>query len=125
MITLIFMPPNQKIQTQNVSLINPRRQEICDFLDSFNDFQKFCKVNPSTLLKSGWYMMQKEHKSLNPDWMAQSAHSFREIHYGIGNNKKIPDIFFGTECHHPSFSFLYCNLKPIDIKLIPFTKIKI
>ncbi len=33
--------------------------------------------------------MQKENRLQNLDWMAQSAHSFREIHYGITESKSI------------------------------------
>lgn len=80
-------PQNGKGYSVNIDTRNPRRDEICDFLDSFNDLEKFCEVKPSTLLKGGWYAMLRENRLQNLDWMAQSAHSFREIHYGILDSK--------------------------------------
>ena len=82
-------PQNNKGYSVNLNTGNPRRDEICDFLDSFNDLEKFCEVRPSILLKGGWYAMQKENRLQNLDWMAQSADSFREIHYGITESKSI------------------------------------
>jgi hypothetical protein len=58
-------------------------------LDSFNDLEKFSEAKPSTLLKGAWHTMQKENRLKNPDWMAQSAHSFREIHYGLGDDRRL------------------------------------
>ena len=73
----------------NIGVGNPRRDEVCDFLDSFNDLENFSTVKPSTLLKGGGFAMLSENRITNPDWMAQSAHSFREIHYGFTDNRKI------------------------------------
>lgn len=73
----------------SIGVDNPRRDEVCDFLDSFNDLENFSTVKPSTLLKGGWHALSQENRLVNPDWMAQSAHSFREIHYGLTDNRKI------------------------------------
>ncbi len=73
----------------NSDLNDPRRNEICGFLDSLNKEQKFCSTDPSLLLRSGWFAIRKENRILNPDWMAQSAHSFREIHYGMIDTRTV------------------------------------
>ncbi|MEK7144422.1 MAG: hypothetical protein AAB794_00985 [Patescibacteria group bacterium] len=84
-----LLPKDDKGYSVNLDVNNPRRDEICDFLDSFNALEKFCEVRPSILLKGGWYAMQRENRIQNLDWMAQSAHSFREIHYGILDSKTL------------------------------------
>ena len=80
---------NSKGYSVNLDPSNPKRDEICEFLDAFNDLEKFCEVKPSVLLKGAWYTMQKENRTLNLDWMAQSGHSFREIHYGLTDTKTL------------------------------------
>jgi len=82
-------PINGEGYSANLGVGNPRRDEVCAFLDSFNDLENFSVVKPSTLLKGGWHALQRESRFINPDWMAQSAHSFREIHYGLADNKNI------------------------------------
>lgn len=82
-------PQNSKGYSTSLGVTNPRRNEICDFLNSFNDLERFSEAKPSILLKGGWFAMQKENRLGNQDWMAQSAHSFREIHYGLSDNKAI------------------------------------
>lgn len=82
-------PQNGNGYSTNLGVTNPRRDEICNFLDSFNDLEKFSEAKPSTLLNGAWHAMQKENQQKNPDWMAQSAHSFREIHYALTDNKTI------------------------------------
>jgi len=92
----------------NVSPNQSRRDEICDFMDAFNDVEKFCqRTKPSTLLKGGWAAMQKGFRIQNPDWMAQSAHSFREIHYQYIDSKS-------------NFSFLKRITIPILVRLFKY-----
>src|SRR3989344_8111062 len=92
----------------NVSPNQSRLDEICDFMDAFNDVEKFCqRTKPSTLLKGGWAAMQKGFRIQNPDWMAQSAHSFREIHYQYIDSKS-------------NFSFLKRITIPILVRLFKY-----
>lgn len=87
--TNVMSNPESGGFSSNLGVGNPRRDEVCAFLDSFNDLESFSTVKPSSLLKGGWHAMLRENRVANPDWMAQSAHSFREIHYGLTDNRKI------------------------------------
>lgn len=80
-------PQNSGGFSTNLGVGNPRRDEVCDFSDSFNDIEHFSAVKPSILLRGGWHALSDESRLANPDWMAQSAHSFREIHYGFADSK--------------------------------------
>lgn len=82
-------PQNGKGFSTNLGVGNPRRDEVSDFLDSSNDLESFSTVKPSILLKGGWHALLREHRLTNPDWMAQSAHSFREIYYGFTDNRTV------------------------------------
>lgn len=63
----------------------PRKNEVCRRLD---DFYKSTRVQkkalPSSMFLGALYVMQKESKENNPDWMSQAAHSLREIFYKLG-----------------------------------------
>jgi len=62
-----------------------KQDELCRRLDSFYEYLN-PKLNfrPSVLLRGAWNTIQ--HKE-NPDWMAQSAHSLREVIYPIWSDR--------------------------------------
>lgn len=67
----------------------PRKEEICRRLDEFYRLSGIQKdVLPSSLFEGALYAMRKEHRENNPDWMAQVAHSLREIFYNLGLDYK-------------------------------------
>lgn len=59
--------------------LDPKRQDLLKFIDAWNSSVRFCKAKPSNLLKGAWFVI--ENRKSNPDWIAQSAHSLRELHY--------------------------------------------
>ena len=78
----------------NVKLTEPvvltdRQKWICQHLDTLNQIQQFCpNASPSELFRGALFALKSEGASLNPDRIAQSAHSLREIMYGVGFTKK-------------------------------------
>lgn len=66
-------------------VLNDRQKWLCRHLDTLNQAQNFCPgINPSFLYESALSTQQQSNRSISKDWMAQSAHSIREITYGIG-----------------------------------------
>ncbi len=78
---------------RNVPLVlTDRQKRLCRHLDALNRIENFCpNASPSELFRSALYLTQTSNKVLNPDWMAQAAHSLREIMYNIGSIKKSTD----------------------------------
>lgn len=67
--------------------LEPHQEWICNYLDRLNEKEKMCPegVSPSDLIKGALVVVFD--KNTNPDWMAQAAHSYREILYGLGGKK--------------------------------------
>lgn len=58
----------------------PGQERIGGYLDGLNAILKLYAVKPSTFLDGATFLCSPYIKH-NPDWIAQSAHSFREIGY--------------------------------------------
>lgn len=70
-------------------VLTDRQKWICQHLDTLNQIQQFCpNASPSELFRGALFALKSEGASLNPDRIAQSAHSLREIMYGVGFTKK-------------------------------------
>ncbi len=75
------------------------KKELCNRLDDFYDSSGIQPdVPPSFLYRGAISLMLKEGKKENPDWMAQVAHSLREILYQFdgGNKRKVALEKFGS-----------------------------
>ena len=83
--------------------LEPHQEWICNYLNRLNEKQKICSdgVLPSDLIKGA--LAASFNSEFNPDWMAQSAHSYREILYGLGGARD-NGIFFKFK--YIIFSFL-------------------
>src|SRR3989344_282933 len=68
-----------KINIDLPNKLEPHHEWICNYLDRLNEKEKICPdgVFPSDLIKGALATIR--NKNVNPDWMAQAAHSFREI----------------------------------------------
>ena len=68
----------------------PRKDEVCKRLDEFYKSSGVQKdILPSSLFEGALYAMRRGYRDNNPDWMAQVAHSLREILYQFRTvNKK-------------------------------------
>lgn len=70
----------------DINILDKNQENLSRNLDALNDIYFFCKnKKPSDLYKGAIFAMNNQN---NPDWMAQSAHSLRDIIYGIQGNKK-------------------------------------
>lgn len=67
--------------------LDPDQEWICNYLDRLNEKQKICRdgLLPSYLIRGA--IAVARNRDFNPDWMAQAAHSYREIIYGLGGKK--------------------------------------
>jgi len=76
-----------KISIEKPLKLEPHQEWICNYLDRLNEKEKICAegILPSDLIKGALAVVL--NKELNPDWMAQSAHSYRELLYGLGGKK--------------------------------------
>ena len=64
--------------------LTPQQQDLCRRLDElYSMYDSHAK--PSTMFKGALFAMRYECRT-NPDWMAQVAHSLREILYHFGKN---------------------------------------
>jgi hypothetical protein len=72
-----------KVELDKPLKLDPLQEWICNYLDRLNEKQKICTkgILPSNLIKGA--LVVAHNKKSNPDWMAQSAHSYREILYGL------------------------------------------
>lgn len=68
--------------------LTERQKRICCFLDALSAKNQFWKVPPSILFKGALYVSYPSHRGGNPDWMAQAAHSLRDITYGVPKTPK-------------------------------------
>ena len=60
----------------------PRKEEICERLDNFyNSSEIETDIYFSNMFRGALFSMKKDNIENNPDWMAQVAHSLREILY--------------------------------------------
>src|SRR3989339_48773 len=93
--------------------IKPHQKWICDYLDRLNEKEKICSdaVIPSNLIIGALIAIHNKEK--NPDWMAQSAHSYREIFYWLGG-KRDKGVFFKIK----SFSYGWLHKLGIRNKAI-------
>jgi len=82
-----------KINIEKPLKLEPHQEWICNYLDRLNEKEKICAEGslPSDLVKGA--LAVALNKKSNPDWMAQAAHSYREILRGLGG-KKDQSIFF-------------------------------
>lgn len=64
--------------------LTPQQEELCSRLDSLNQ-RTIQGQELSKMFRGAIYATREECRS-NPDWMAQSAHSFREILYQFSPN---------------------------------------
>lgn len=78
------LPESIKVDTQE-PIYFPRKDEICRRLDEFYKTPGVQKDTPPSIMFLGaLYGMRQENRNNNPDWIAQVAHSLREIFYGLG-----------------------------------------
>ncbi|MBP7796669.1 MAG: hypothetical protein KA059_07855 [Elusimicrobiales bacterium] len=73
-------------------LLFSEQEELCRRLDNFHKTSGIqLPIALSSLFRGALYAMRYEYASENPDWMAQAAHSLREILYPFmrGNKRKI------------------------------------
>ncbi len=74
--------------------LTPRQEELCRRLDSLN--QLTIRGQEMSLMFRGAIYTTREECRSNPDWIAQSAHSFREILYPFYKKErkiKVKDAF--------------------------------
>ncbi len=77
-----------RIETQDTFHLDQKRREISRHLDNLNAVEHFCaEVQPSQLYEGALSAMQAGNRK-NKDWMAQSAHSLRELFYGVNSIRK-------------------------------------
>jgi hypothetical protein len=82
-----FLPKSQGDQ-QPVPFSYQRRDELCRRLNDFYSTSGIKpSISPSEIFLGALYMMRHEHMRDNPDWMAQVAHSLREILYPFEKKK--------------------------------------
>ena len=62
-------------------LLTEKQQELCRRLDEFYPSANKTDVRASDLFRGALYAMQLTVRSSNPDWMAQAAHSLRDLIY--------------------------------------------
>ena len=65
---------------QPVSL-SEKQSEVCRRLDDFYAAAKREDVRPSDMFRGALHSIDPLNRANNPDWMAQAAHSFRELLY--------------------------------------------
>ncbi|RJQ33620.1 hypothetical protein C4568_04260 [Candidatus Parcubacteria bacterium] len=75
-------------------VLSEKQKWLCSHLDTLNRIQKFCpSAVPSELYRGALYVTRNRNQQTNPDWMAQAAHSLREIMYSTGPLKKPKNRF--------------------------------
>src|SRR3989344_2576538 len=82
---------NKEIQIPHEEplILTERQKWLCSHLDTLNRIENFCpNATPSHLFRGALYLTRFRNQRSNPDWMAQAAHSLREIMYGTGQIKK-------------------------------------
>ena len=76
-----------KIEIDKPFKLEPNQERICNYLDHLNEKGGICSdgVLPSDLIRGALAAVRNAES--NPDWMAQSAHSYREVFYWLGGTK--------------------------------------
>lgn len=65
--------------------LSEQQKWLCRHLDLLNSTQGFCRgIDPSVLFEGALGIMKSETRISAKDWMAQAAHSLREITYDLG-----------------------------------------
>lgn len=78
--------PNSSISS--VLILTEKQKKLCDRLDQFYASQKYNVSSPSEMFRGALYAMQPQNRVYNSDWMAQAAHSLREILYPLKDFSK-------------------------------------
>jgi len=76
-----ILPPLIGEKLVSPQLLTPPQQELCSKMDDFH-VQYGLRAKPSDMFCGALFVMKTEFRS-NPDWMAQSANSLREILYPV------------------------------------------
>jgi len=67
---------------ENPSRLSEKQKELCKRLDEFHKIALSKEgIAPSGLFRGALYAMEPARRRQNPDWMAQAAHSLRDILY--------------------------------------------
>ena len=61
--------------------LTPKMEWVCARLDAHYIQQRFKKSSPSNMLRGAIFAARLELRHHNPDWLAQAAHSLRDILY--------------------------------------------
>jgi hypothetical protein len=70
--------------------LSDRQEELCRRLDKFYKIALNKEgIAPSELFRGALYAMGPIHRRQNPDWMAQAAHSLRDILYPFYKSRAI------------------------------------
>lgn len=71
------------VSTNEPENLDPKQKSLCKNLDALNNIYSFCgNKNPSELYQGAIFAMRKGNQG-NSDWMAQAAHSLRDIIFGV------------------------------------------
>lgn len=72
--------------------LTPEQEELCRRLDELYDPYKSYVKLPSEMFRGAIFASRAECRN-NPDWIAQAAHSLREILYPLwsSRDKRVPD----------------------------------
>lgn len=79
-------PSHQNKEPEQPVVLSEKQKELCKRLDDLHGEYGALKALPSDMFKGALFLLQKE-SSKNPDWMAQAAHSLREVLYPIQSDK--------------------------------------
>lgn len=69
--------------------LTPEQEELCERLDEFHSINGL-KTKPSDMFRGAIFVSRLNMRS-NPDWMAQTANSLRDILYPFGNTDGVPN----------------------------------
>jgi hypothetical protein len=89
-----FLPDQVGENLLNPPLLSPEQEELCRRLDELYKTSNL-EESPSDMFRGAIFAARVELRS-NPDWMAQSAHSLREILYQFKKKKKKAFERFGS-----------------------------
>jgi hypothetical protein len=80
------MPLNSVAGSHEPLSLTDRQQRLCARLDDFHATAGRAEAAPSEMLIGALYTMRPAQRGRNPDWMAQAAHSLRELLYPFYKN---------------------------------------
>lgn len=93
------MPEDIIIPKEPRFVLSEKQRWLCNHLDALNQIEKFCPAKPSDLFKSALYLTHNDvSRATVPDWMAQAAHSLRELLYALKGIQK-PQGFLSKTWH--------------------------